>query len=115
MRGNNRPHRSVVRVKKNMLSSSKHISGIGTANITSVIISLHLALQTTDLPKIIEVCELQSSITIREELTVAFVIHVRLYSFRGVKGFPFLIAPRANLPHADFLSWQNKKVFEEKI
>lgn len=55
--------------------------------------SLCFPLQTTDPPKVIEVCELQSRIPVREELTVAFVIHVCLHSFRGVEGLPLLVAP----------------------
>lgn len=61
-----------------------------------------------DLPKIIEVCKFQKSIPICEELAVTPVIHVSLYSFRGVEGLPPLIAPQANLPHTNFLSWKSK-------
>lgn len=70
-------------------------------------------LQTTDLPKIIEVCKFQKSIPICEELTVAPVMHVSLHGFRGVEGLPFLIAPQANLPNTNFLSckrqWRKEK------
>ena len=73
-------------------------------------------LQTADLPKVIEVCKFQSSITICEELTVAFVIHMRLYCFCGVEGLPFLIAPQANLPNTNLLSWKNmKKAFVARL
>lgn len=73
----------------------------------SMMTPLCFTVHTTDSPKIIEVCEFQSSITVCEELTVAFVTHVCLHCFCGVEGLPFLIAPQANLPNANLLSWKN--------
>lgn len=73
--------------------------------------------QFLDVPKIIEVCKFQSSVAICEELAVAFVIHVGLYSLRGVERFPFLIAPQANLPNTNFFSWSNnlREKYEQKL
>ena len=107
MTRNSPPHGSVKRAVmhiRHMHQAQAHRYQLGSSVMTPPGFTLH----TTDLPKIIEVCKFQSSITVREELTVAFVIHVCLYSFRGVEGFPFLIAPQANLPNANFLSWKNK-------
>lgn len=58
----------------------------------------------TSSPKIIEVCKFQGSISICEEFAVAFIIHVSLYCFCRVEGFPFFIAPDADFPNANFLS-----------
>lgn len=55
-------------------------------------------------PEVIEVCKLQGSISLSEELAVTLVIHVCLHSFGCVKGFSLLVAPQADLPNSNLLS-----------
>lgn len=61
------------------------------------------------IPEIIEVCKLQSSISISEELAVALVIHVSLHRLCGVKGFAPFITPQAYLPNTNLLTYRRRK------